>query len=143
MSTETTEVSPGFFPQIPATKLPESQRMPTLPRFFPRCYIRVENEIFDWMNRLAPDEYDGGVWSFYQLGNGGFFMAPDQVEGFTIHSPNGSETKMSAQAAGITACLFTYSHLSFKFDQLAERFHQLREFALGHPEAEAILAAID
>ena len=53
---------------------------------------------------------------------------------------------LSADAAGITICLFACSHLSFhdsKGEVFAERFHQLREYALGHAEAGEILSAID
>lgn len=58
---------------------------------------------------------------------------------------NGSETEMSADAAGITACLFAFSHLSFhiEHESIAGHFHQLREFALEHPEASTIVDAID
>jgi hypothetical protein len=52
---------------------------------------------------------------------------------------------MSADAAGITACLFALSHLSFQIqhESIASHFHTLRDFALDHAEASAILAAID
>jgi hypothetical protein len=52
---------------------------------------------------------------------------------------------MSADAAGITACLFALSHLSFqtKNEKIAEHYHLLRDFALEHAEASIILAAID
>ncbi|MGH7117509.1 MAG: antirestriction protein [Acetobacteraceae bacterium] len=59
---------------------------------------------------------------------------------------NGYGGHMSAEAAGINATLFALSSLSFKYPDaqiLAERFHQLRAFALDHSEASAILAAID
>jgi len=39
-----------------------------------------------------------------------------------------------------------FSHLAFKFETVevfADRFHQLREFAIEHVESQAILAAID
>src|SRR5690349_21628536 len=44
------------------------------------------------------------------------------------------------------ATLYALSHLAFRFEEaavLSDRFHQLREFALSHREAAAILAAID
>ena len=52
---------------------------------------------------------------------------------------------MSADAAGITACLFALSHLSFQIqhESIAGHFHQLRDFALEHAEGSVILAAID
>jgi hypothetical protein len=52
---------------------------------------------------------------------------------------------MSADAAGITACLFALSHLSFRIrsDSLARHYYELRDFALEHAEASAIIAATD
>jgi hypothetical protein len=55
---------------------------------------------------------------------------------------------MSADALGITACLYAYSHLSFNgrngFDEIcAEHYHLLREFAFDHDESRGIFSAID
>jgi Antirestriction protein len=74
--------------------------------------LAVHDAVYRWMRRLAP-EYSGGYWHFYELSNGGFYMAPEceplllRVEG------NGYEGVMSSAAAGITACPFGFSHLSF------------------------------
>jgi len=58
---------------------------------------------------------------------------------------NGYAGRMSAEAAGITACLFAFSHLSFRIpdEVISGHYYQLRDFALEHAEASAILAAID
>ena len=52
-----------------------------------------------------------------------------------------------ALALGITACLYAYSNLSFgdgSFGQKCGRhYHWLFEFAMQHPEAKEIRAAID
>ncbi len=58
---------------------------------------------------------------------------------------NGYEGRMSADAAGITVCLFAFSLLSFERqgDVYSRHFHWLRDFALGHVEAGEIFAAID
>jgi len=107
--------------------------------------LRVEPTVFN-MARLLAADYNGGVWQFYALSNGGFFMAPDE-QGHTISCENGFEGRLSAEAFGITVCLYAYSHLSFGGDALAEvcaeHYHLLREFALGHPEVGAITAACD
>ncbi len=73
-------------------------------------------------------------------------MAPDTDVIFSVSSDNGYEGTMSADALGITACLYAYSHLSFdpKLTEIcAEHYHLLREFMLDHDEARSILAAID
>lgn len=54
---------------------------------------------------------------------------------------------MSADALGITVCLYAYSHLSFGDDEFSEicarQYHLLRDYVFNHPEARSILAAID
>jgi hypothetical protein len=53
---------------------------------------------------------------------------------------------VSGDAAGITVCLFTFSHLSFEYSQVelfARHFHCLRDFAVSHVEAQKIFGAID
>jgi hypothetical protein len=132
-------------PAIGARRVDESQRPRTLPRYFGDRMIKFESTVYDFMHRFAPD-YLGGFWQFYDLSNGGFYMAPDRGTYRLRVDSNGYEGDMSADAAGITVCLFTCSHLSFhdaRNDLFAERFHQLREFVTQHSEAAEILAAID
>ena len=52
---------------------------------------------------------------------------------------------MSADAAGITVCLYTYSQLSFECEAqtFAKHFRWLSEFARDHVEARAIFQAVD
>ena len=49
---------------------------------------------------------------------------------------------MSADAAGITVCLFALSHLSFEYttDIFSRHYHWLLEYAKDHAEARAIFA---
>ena len=74
-------------------------------------------------------------------------MAPKLDESFRVTADNGYEGSMSAEALGITACLYAYSNLSFgegKFGlTCGEHYHWLFEYAMQHPEAVAIRAAID
>ena len=73
--------------------------------YFP---LQLEPFIFSMASRLSED-YGGGYWEFYILANGGFYMAPDSDGKFQVVSPNGWEGFMSADAFGITVCLFAYS----------------------------------
>lgn len=111
--------------------------------YFP---LQLEPFIFSMASRLSED-YGGGCWEFYTLGNGGFYMAPDSEGRFQVVSPNGWEGFMSADAFGITVCLFAYSNLSFGSGQFAEtcaeQYHLLREYMMDHAEAGTILAATD
>lgn len=124
----------------------EDRRIQFLPRYFSRYMLKVEAQIFAQMGALC-QSYRGGLWNFFELSNGGAFMAPADEKPLEIEvAGNGYRGSMSAAAAGITATLFALSYLSFQYpdaELLAERFHQLRAFALDHPEAGAIFAAID
>jgi hypothetical protein len=110
--------------------------------YFP---LRLEPTVFNMAGRLAQD-YRGGYWQFYALSNGGFYMAPD-ADACQVVCENGYVGQLSAEALGITACLYAFSHLSFGgaafADVCAEHYQLLRKFMLDHAEARAILAATD
>jgi len=130
---------------IKTREVTSGERMQMLPKHFGRDMLTVEYAIYAFMRKLAR-EYVGGYWTFFELSNGGFYMALECETAFQVCvDTNGFEGTMSADAAGITACLFALSHLSFQVQNqsIADHFHLLRDFALGHAEAGAILAAID
>jgi hypothetical protein len=111
--------------------------------YFP---LQLEPFVFSMASKLSED-YGGGYWGFYKLGNGGFYMAIESEGQFQVISPNGWEGFMSPDAFGIAVCLFAFSNLSFGSGQFAEtcaeQYHLLREFMMDHAEAGAILAATD
>jgi Antirestriction protein len=130
---------------IVAREVEENERLQMLPRHFGRDMLTVEYAIFAFMRKLSA-QYTGGYWTYYELSNRGFYMAPQSDSRFLVAVDTNDFTgEMSSDAAGITACLFALSHLSFQVrtDQIVEHFHLLRDFALEHAEASVILAAID
>ena len=131
---------------VVARRVEESQRLMTLPRHFGNRLLTFEGAVYDFMRRFSPD-YRGGFWDFIELSNNGFYMSPEHEGTFRFSvDTNGYEGEMSPDAAGITVCLFAYSHLSFRYcedEVFADHFHRLREFAMDHAEASAIFAAID
>lgn len=130
--------------RIEAHPIPEHNRIEALPRHFGRHMLTVERHIYDFMARFAR-AYSGGCWRFFELGNGGFYMSPPD-DAYEIQIDiNGFRGCMSADAAGITVCLFTFSQLSFEdaTDIFAKHFHWLRDFALDHAEAGVIFQALD
>jgi hypothetical protein len=108
--------------------------------------LQLEPFVFSMASRLSED-YSGGYWNFYTLSNGGFYLAPESAGRFNVASENGSECFMTADALGLTACLYSYSHLSFGqgdfAETCAEQYHRLREFVFAHVEAADIFRAID
>ena len=124
---------------ITAELVPEALRMDATDGLFGMHFpLKLEPAIYKFAEYLS-SEYNGGYWHFYTLSNGGFYMAPDDGQPFHVSSENGWEGQLSADALGMTACLYAYSHLSFAggdFGELCARhYHWLRAFALGHAEA--------
>ena len=128
--------------------IPTSQRLRhTVTLFGAHFPLRLEPVVYTFADRLSED-YDGGYWTFYELSNGGFYMAPEVDTPFRVCCDNGFEGSLSGDALGVTVCLYAYSHLAFgnpsQFTETcAEQYHRLRDYALDHPEARGILAAID
>lgn len=136
--------APAETNDIVATQVPDGYRLAFLPRHFGRHFMQVESSIFGHMRNLCPD-YTGGYWEFFDLSNGGCYITP-RGESYVLRAPNGFEGTVTGEVAGLIASLYAFSHLSFKFESeevFAERYHQLRDFALDHAEAATILEAID
>ena len=109
--------------------------------------MRLEPAVYGLTENLSED-YHGGYWDFWELSNGGFYMSSSSHNTFKVSCMNDYVGEMSADALGITSCLYAYSHLSFgqesQFtDSCAQHYHWLREYALDHDESRAIMSAID
>ena len=109
--------------------------------------MELEPYVFETASDLSPD-YRGGYWEFYDLSNGGFYMAPESETPFRLVCPNGYEGLLSGDALGITACLYAYSRLSFVANKqiattYARQYHRLREYMMDHGEVAEILRATD
>jgi Antirestriction protein len=73
-------------------------------------------------------------------------MAPTHESLHVCVRSNGYEGQMTADAVGITVCLFAFSQLAFQYrevESFSRHFHRLRDFALTHAESVEIFAAID
>ena len=127
--------------------VPEDQRLAVTERLFGIHFpLQMEPVVFDITEKMAT-EYKGGYWDFYTLSNGGFYMAPSGEDVYHISCDNMFEGELSADALGITSCLFAFSHLSFSNTRFARvsacHYHRLREFMFEHAEVKAILGATD
>ncbi|HCL5274849.1 TPA: antirestriction protein [Salmonella enterica] len=134
---------------ITASVVPDELRIGFWPQHFGSIpqWITLEPQIFAWMDRLCID-YHGGIWNFSTLSNGGAFMAPEseQDEKWALfNSMNGNGAELTDEAAGIVACLMTYSHHACRTecDAMTEHYYRLRDYALNHPECSAIMHLID
>ena len=127
--------------------VPEDRRMGITEKLFGLHFpLQLEPVIYGITERMA-EGYNGGYWEFYTLSNGGFYMAPSDDRTYHITCDNMFEGDLSADALGITSCLYAYSHLSFSGGSFAREcalhFHRLREFIFEHPEIRKILGATD
>ena len=135
-------------PAIVATVVPEEDRLEFLPRHFGKHMLTVENYVYAQFAKLCPT-YIGGYWHFYDLSNGGCYLAPHHERYALVHADSFFDATVSGDAAGIIVSLFTFSHLSFLLEndplgpRIADYFHLLRDFAGDHPEAGLIFRAID
>lgn len=131
--------------RIEAVLLNPAQRIGCLPRHFGPLCVLVENAIFDTMGRLCP-HYNGSCWDFYELSNGGFFMAPTSLERYRLECDgNGYAGDLAARAAGMGVCAMTFSQLSFwpNGARMAEMYYRLRDFIALQPEARQLFALLD
>lgn len=135
--------------ELTVTQVPDEERICFWPQRFGTIpqWITLEPRIFAWMDRFCAN-YSGGIWSFYTLSNGGAFMAPgsDSDDLWRLFNYlNGNDAQMSAEAAGIAVCLIEYSHHACRTecDTMTAHYYRLRDYALQHPEAHAILRIID
>ena len=130
-----------------ATLVPEDRREMFLPTLFGLPLLIVaENAVYSLMDRLSPQDYGGGFWNFYEIDGQPLFLAPTSKPRFRIESTiTEYRGEVSAEAAGIIATLFAFSHLSFSYDvdELADGFARLYAYATDHPEAREIFRAID
>jgi len=133
--------------EIEFTLVQGESRSEFLPAYFGMNLMIVgENVVYQFADLLA-DKYNGGIWKFYNLSNGGFYMALDNDENIEI-SVNGNffSNDMSSDAASIVINMFALSYLYSnhpKCTYLIENYYKLKEFASQHKEAQLILAAID
>jgi len=152
MTTQTQyDLAPANQPEfeLTVTPVPDEQRIDFWPQHFGSIpqWLTLEPHIFAWMDRFCTT-YGGGIWSFHTLSNSGAFMAPEYDSDDKWHlfnCLNGNDADMSAEAAGIAVCLIEYSHHACRTecDAMTAHFYRLRDYALQHPEAHAILRIID
>lgn len=132
-------------PSLASSVVPAEKRASFLVKHFATEYLNAESMIFTYASRLSVS-YTGGLWQFFELDNGGCYLAPDHVRRFNVQWPlNGYEGEMGADAFGIVVTLFTLCHIAeiTGDDRFVDRYHLLRDYAAQHPESAEIFAAID
>ena len=70
-------------------------------RFGINWLFMLEPLIFSLAAKMTRDVYQGGSWNFYEISNGGFYMAPDSDQVYQVTCDNFWEGDLSADALGI------------------------------------------
>src|SRR5699024_4959691 len=94
---------------ITSTLVSDEERLNFLPRVMGKYYLKGESLVYAWMRKLCYS-YDGGFWDFYELSNGGFFLAPSTDEQFILRLYE--EEKLSSTGSGIVVTLFALGQLA-------------------------------
>ena len=130
-----------------AVIVPDERRPEFLPILFGRSLLIIgENAVYGLMEKLSPLDYGGGFWDFYEHEGKPLFLAPRSKSRFRITGEiTGFQGEVSAEAAGIIATLFAFSHLSFQHqsEHLSEGYGRLYAYSADHSEAAEIFQAID
>ncbi|SDJ22989.1 Antirestriction protein [Paraburkholderia steynii] len=130
---------------LTAMRVPETKRVYILPRHFGRQLLMGEAMVYQSLQSVC-EAYSGGFWDFFELSNGGFYMAPRMEEPLRIQCEgNGFDGEMSCDAAGIVACMMAFNALAWQTREarFGGLFYQLSAFVAQHAEAASIFAAID
>ncbi len=136
---------------IKASQVPEGDRLSFLPKHFGKLMMKFEGTVYLWMRRLSTD-YTGGYWNFYELSNGGFYMALSGERRFQFNSLNYAQEEVSADAAGVIVTMFAlnaiingiaYEEEPDLSENFIEGYYRLRDFAAEHAESRKIFALID
>ena len=70
------------------TLVAEDQRLSVIEQLFGTHFpLMLEPLIYGITERMA-ESYRGGYWSFYQLSNGGFYLAPEGEEAYQVSCEN-------------------------------------------------------
>lgn len=128
---------------VTATKVADDDRLDVLPRHFPKSFLKFENLVYNMTEHVCSD-YQGGFWEFYELSNGGLFMAPQSDNEWQVSVPgNYFEGSVSSQVLGIISSLFALNALAHTDELAADKYYQLLDHVRSHPDQGVIYRAID
>jgi hypothetical protein len=84
--------------------VPEEQRLAVTAELFGAHFpLIIEPVVYGITERMA-EAYSGGYWQMYPLDNGGFYMASESEQVYSVSCDNYFSGELSADALGVTAC---------------------------------------
>ncbi len=132
-------------PHIVATLIEKEREVELLVRHLGPDWLRFEHGAYQCLMR-ACEAYRGGLWDFFELSNGGFYMAPAYTGPMRMRCDSkGFVAIMSPEAAGIYACATTLSTLEATEGNAlpGQKLAQLRDFVFQHAERGALSWALE
>ncbi|WP_217550203.1 antirestriction protein [Pantoea sp. GbtcB22] len=138
---------------IQATRVGILQRPAFFNLYFSSHVRQAKGMLINWFRNHCP-EYQSCFFEYFTTDNGGCFVVPSYEGKQRVAIPsNFYRGEMTAEAAGITAMLFTLNHVAWHLwvknasdpfiDVLNERAEALKAYAAAHEEGSAIFRAID
>lgn len=133
---------------ITRSRVADQSRAQALPHYFGPQYLAYEMAVYAYMDRAAPEDYNGGYWEFVVLSNGGFYMSWDSKKDQVHLSEWGNqrEADLSPEAASLAANLFVCSNLAFQYPEnrfLSENYYHLLEYLSQRPDASGVRYILD
>ena len=117
-----------------------------LPTVLPGYFMRFENVVYQFMDKICPS-YSGARWEFFKLEGGGFYMAPDGSDDLEITMPFGNHFSdtLTPDAAGILATLLALNYIASKYEsqQAGEQYFKLHDYVYQHSESSKLHRALD
>lgn len=135
---------------ITRRQIPLDERMDFLPARTGSHFYLFEKMVYYFASTQS--NYTGGYWEFYELSNGGWYMAyADEGQRYQFNCPNFFQGELSSDAAGIALSLLAINNLLWQLHEtepgtarkLNDAFYALRDYASTHQEAAAIFGVID
>jgi hypothetical protein len=118
-----------------------------LPVHFGRWMIEAESIAHGLLIDNCED-YQSAPWHYYELSNGGFYMAPDLQHSLTLAIPDNYFEKLnyvfhgrvSADVAGVIVTLFTLGYISSvnQEEKLMTSFQLLLDYTQHHKQMRSI-----
>ena len=136
---------------ITRTLVEGSARLQFLPKHFGKHHLEAARNLHFYLEKFCNDSSKAKDWRFYELSNGGFYLAPGVDEVLLLDIPRNHLKKyLSADVVGIICTLYTLDALRARQEinerhyslKLIEQFQRLVCYANQYKEHEIIANAI-
>lgn len=126
--------------------VPDEKRLSFLPSKLGNSCVAFENIVYNLAREYCKD-YDGGLWRFQELTNGGFYIWPDEGCAYDVLNwSNQWSGALTAKAFGVGLSLMALSRLTQIENcpsSVYHIYHQLRDFMIEHPASGDLFGFTD